>query len=725
MSVNDATNVAAAAAFSTSSAVAKSMAKTFTNNIIAKTFQHLTRKRYKCYYGKSFDQLPNDELSELSPEILACYSGPDNGISDVSLISQRRLLQKQSTVVQKPLENGTINRSLSDVSKMEQLKIIETKKNDSANEQNKEAVKNKETFKNGDVVIPIKIEQDDLKDTNDKSKNLKQNQEPNENLKEDIKNEQSNENQIKENVKNETKVVEENSEIKNDTNKNTSNINKDNLIKQENDKSLTKETIPKKDSQDSVKTLVNEDQVQTVKTVKVELSPTESKQISPNKLKGNIITEQTLINECWDSFSRSKILKWNVPHHTTFGVACSLYENNLITKTTVGDPIADVFSVLTRQNNSIMILADGVNWGPRSRLAARSAVRASMNYLNKHIFFPNLTENPTDNSITQHKLTTHDIFTLLMKSFDVAQEYILQKKGTMTTLCASVVLKLKDSTSSSTPLWGVCTLSVGDSTAYVFNKEKGVIELTYGARNINDDRDMRNVGGALGHVYGRKPDVSNLNYSFMYIKEGDIVFLVSDGISDNFDPCVSQTAVRKKDIDPGSAKDLEGNSEKLNANGHSHNHMHRNSLISFASTALNYTKKSNGQTNAPRINQRRNPIQLSSDDQKISTTTLPQLSPNERYLCSLAHMNEVLLKRKKKSTDKITAHEMCVTLVEHVMKVTALKRNLLEKGLTEAANLNEDERQKFQANLREKSLKLRGKLDHASIVAYDVGICKK
>ena len=35
-----------------------------------------------------------------------------------------------------------------------------------------------------------------------------------------------------------------------------------------------------------------------------------------------------------------------------------------------------------------MILADGVNWGPRSRLAARCAVRASMNYLNKHIFFP-------------------------------------------------------------------------------------------------------------------------------------------------------------------------------------------------------------------------------------------------------------------------------------------------------------------------------------------------
>jgi hypothetical protein len=167
-----------------------------------------------------------------------------------------------------------------------------------------------------------------------------------------------------------------------------------------------------------------------------------------------------------------------------------------------------------------MILADGVNWGPRSRLAARCAVRASMNYINKHMFFP---PEP------KPRMTTHDVFTVMMRSFDAAQEFILQKKGTMTTLCCSVVLKLKEGSSSSQPLWAVCTLSIGDSTAYVFNKEKGVLELTYGARNINDDRDMRNVGGALGHVYGRKPDVSNLNYSFMYIKEGDIVFLVSDG----------------------------------------------------------------------------------------------------------------------------------------------------------------------------------------------------
>ena len=52
---------------------------------------------------------------------------------------------------------------------------------------------------------------------------------------------------------------------------------------------------------------------------------------------------------------------------------------------------------------------------------------------------------------------------------------------------------------------------------------------------MNNDRDMRNVGGALGYVYGNKPDVSNLNYSLMYIKEKDIVFLVSDGNFQIFD----------------------------------------------------------------------------------------------------------------------------------------------------------------------------------------------
>ena len=159
-----------------------------------------------------------------------------------------------------------------------------------------------------------------------------------------------------------------------------------------------------------------------------------------------------------------------------------------------------------------------------------------MNYINNHLFFPSHVQStaPLDGiPVNRSKvLCTHDVFKILMRSFDAAQELILRKKGSMTTLCCSVLVKLR--TSGGGGIWAVCTLSIGDSTAYVFNRDRGVVELTFGSRNLDSDRDMRNVGGALGHVYGIKPDVTNLNYSVMYIRDGDIVFLVSDGISDNF-----------------------------------------------------------------------------------------------------------------------------------------------------------------------------------------------
>jgi hypothetical protein len=32
-----------------------------------------------------------------------------------------------------------------------------------------------------------------------------------------------------------------------------------------------------------------------------------------------------------------------------------------------GDPIADTFAVCARKNNCILLIADGVNWGEKSR----------------------------------------------------------------------------------------------------------------------------------------------------------------------------------------------------------------------------------------------------------------------------------------------------------------------------------------------------------------------
>lgn len=47
---------------------------------------------------------------------------------------------------------------------------------------------------------------------------------------------------------------------------------------------------------------------------------------------------------------------------------------------------------------------------------------------------------------------------------------------------------------------------------------------------------MRDTGGALGYALGEDPDLANMTASITRLSEGDVVFLVSDGVSDNFDP---------------------------------------------------------------------------------------------------------------------------------------------------------------------------------------------
>lgn len=88
---------------------------------------------------------------------------------------------------------------------------------------------------------------------------------------------------------------------------------------------------------------------------------------------------------------------WNVPHINGYGASCSLYEVHPITRRHTGDPIADCFAIVTREDSAIMVLADGVNWGVKSRTAARSAVHGCVDYLNKILF-------PTDKET--HKNTT-------------------------------------------------------------------------------------------------------------------------------------------------------------------------------------------------------------------------------------------------------------------------------------------------------------------------------
>eukprot|EP00731_Ephydatia_muelleri_P037783 Em0562g6a len=82
------------------------------------------------------------------------------------------------------------------------------------------------------------------------------------------------------------------------------------------------------------------------------------------------------------------------------GISLSLYDRKDGTVGRHGDPIADVYAVVVRQNNTILAVADGCSWGHKPRLAARCAVRGSMEYLTQKLFNGEsmVLRYPTDNS---------------------------------------------------------------------------------------------------------------------------------------------------------------------------------------------------------------------------------------------------------------------------------------------------------------------------------------
>jgi len=107
--------------------------------------------------------------------------------------------------------------------------------------------------------------------------------------------------------------------------------------------------------------------------------------------------------------------------------------------------------------------------------------------------------------------------------------------------------------------------NVGDSLAYVYDPHSGhVREITQGSHDITSNRDMRDALGALGPVDGINPELGNLTCSMTFLNEGDVVFLTSDGVSDNFDPVVGKFCVpfRPSQNEPSASN---GHSEIENA----------------------------------------------------------------------------------------------------------------------------------------------------------------
>lgn len=225
-------------------------------------------------------------------------------------------------------------------------------------------------------------------------------------------------------------------------------------------------------------------------------------------------------------------------------------------------------------------------------------------------------------------------------------------------MCASMVCPLKASRE-----FAVCCVNVGDSYGYILGEKRGIREITIGSHDISSERDIRDAGGAIGPVHGTEPELQNLTCSLTFASEGDIVFLTTDGISDNFDPVVTKVAVPRKE---------------------------------------------NG------------------DESPTNETVIkPEMEPSERHIYGMKEMERIINEQELVTEEQCTAQSLCGMLVQHVLMLTDSKRKVLENpALYKRRKMTPEQKKKRDSDIIEKMSKAPGKLDHASIVAYEVGGAK-
>lgn len=385
------------------------------------------------------------------------------------------------------------------------------------------------------------------------------------------------------------------------------------------------------------------------------------------------------------------ITNWFTPNERAYGIATTLYEKNPTNNTNNGEPIADCFGIVARPTSAILALADGVNWGTKASIAARAAIHGSIEYLNKALYSP---------SVNNEMTTTKDVFIALLRSFHAAHSLILQEQGMLTTLTVCAVLPLPGTDTHNKYI--ACTCNVGDSLAYVYSRKTGVREITRDSHDIHCMRDMRDALGALGPVDGCNPELNNLTLAMTEVEDDDIIFLTSDGISDNFDPVVGKFAVLPchSSVPDSSVKSL-GEVRTKSRRKSTDNSKHSD------------TGNSNGNTNSNRTN-------------------LPVVEAYQRHELTLLRMEDLLRRGVSGEGPPCnSAKHLCELLLDFAVSITAAKRRILEDiDLYYSQNkdgqliqLSKQEQRTRRKKTLEKVSMIPGKLDHATVVAYVVGAC--
>lgn len=284
---------------------------------------------------------------------------------------------------------------------------------------------------------------------------------------------------------------------------------------------------------------------------------------------------------------------------------------------------------------------------------------------------------------------------------------------------------------------------------------------------------MRDALGALGPVDGNKPELSNLTLSMTIVEKGDIVYLTSDGISDNFDPVVGKFAESEPDVTATAAVEppkIELAPKRQNKSASSL-HSKRNqpsssggklSSVSFNTSDIPVRPPRSKKTNlsAASIS---NPIPMSeqlpirpkytrskthieprhvsrsSPQNQIrkSAAGLPIVSAYQRHALTLLRMSDLFLYGINGTLRPCTsAKRLCTLLIDFTKMITSAKRKILEQRelfWKISYDATTGQRKEVEMNrLQQRSARKRmvdthfsmlpGKLDHASVVAWNVGV---
>lgn len=323
-----------------------------------------------------------------------------------------------------------------------------------------------------------------------------------------------------------------------------------------------------------------------------------------------------------------------------------------------------------------MAVADGVNWGIKPRLAARCAVHGVVEHLNVSLF-----------GDANRPRSVQDVFHCILRSFHSAQKLIIQHGGTTTTLCVGVIVELQEPKNGN-GRWGLCVVSVGDTLCFVWRGEVQMVYEVTSAMHLGQDRNPRDCGGCLGCNLGDQPDLSNLLCCFVPLADDDIVFIVSDGISDNSDPVILKEALSEgQPISPTSAP-----TESKLPGGEDGGHQQHKAAGAAGGGA-------NG-------------------------ASLPVINAEQRQGLTLMKITNIL-KNKLKAAKVVSldAQDVRDAIINHVIEATEAKREYLERCWVELERpgLSVEDRRSNERKIAQHIKTMPGKLDHATIVAYKVG----